>query len=165
MVSLPPKGGDALKRKSIEEIPDILFLRPEDKVLQRLQICLAFKMGVKKKDIADRYNVVPKTIFNLSRSFEEEGIKGLMDKPRAGKPQALDENDKKLALTLKVKDPSLGCRAIAEEIESEKGKKLSHKTIERFLKFCGLLTFHGTGVKKTPHTRKRRKARKNLYSP
>ncbi|MBI4594868.1 MAG: helix-turn-helix domain-containing protein, partial [Candidatus Tectomicrobia bacterium] len=84
------------------------------------------------------------------------------DKPRPGKPQALADSDKKLALTLKVKDPSLGCQAIADEIESEKAKKISHKTVERFLKFCGLLTFRGTGVKKTPHARKGKKTRKNL---
>ncbi len=151
-----------MKKKSIEEIPDILFLKPEDKILQRLQLCLAFKMGAKKEDIAAHYNVAPKTIFNLSRSFDQEGVKGLIDKARPGKPQALDDNDKKTALTLKVKDPSLGCQAIADAIQSEKGKELSHKTIERFLKFCGLLTFRGTGVKKTPHARKGKKTKKNL---
>ncbi|MBI4595134.1 MAG: helix-turn-helix domain containing protein, partial [Candidatus Tectomicrobia bacterium] len=104
-----------MKRKSIEEVPDILFLKPDDKILQRLQLCLAFKMGVKKEDIAAQYDVTPKTIFNLSRSFDQEGVKGLIDKPRPGKPQALADSDKKLALTLKVKDPSLGCQAIAYE--------------------------------------------------
>ena len=145
----------------IGDVPDILFLKPEDNVLKRLQICLAFRMGVKKSEIAAQYNVDPKTIFNLCRSLEKEGIKGLLDRPRPGKPQILEEEDKRQALTLKVKDPSLGCRAIAEEIESAKGSKVGLKTIERFLKSCGLLSFHGTGVKKNPHTRRRRKSKKN----
>jgi len=148
-------------KRGMGEVPDILFLKPEDKVLKRLQICLASKMGVKKSEIAAQYNVDLKTIFNLCRSLEKEGVKGLLDKPRPGKPQILEEKDKGLALTLKVKDPSLGCRAIAEENESAKGSKVSPKTIERFLKSCGLISFHGTGVKKIPHTRKRRKSEKN----
>lgn len=161
MVSFPLRGGDAMGKKSIEEVPDILFLKPEDKVLKRLQICLAFRIGVKKSEIAARYQVDLKTIFNLSRSLEKEGIKGLFDRPRPGKPQILEKEDKKRALTLKVKDPSLGCRAIAEEIGSAKRKKVSPKTIERFLKACGLLSFHGRGVKKIPHTRKKRGSKKN----
>ncbi len=161
MVSFPLKGGDAMGKISIGEVPDILFLKPEDKILKRLQICLASKMGVKKSEIAAQYSVDLKTIFNLCRSLEKEGVKGLLGKPRPGKPKILEEKDKRQVLTLKVKDPSLSCRAIAEEIESGKGSKVSLKTIERFLKSCALLSFHGAGVKKNPHTRKRRRSKKN----
>lgn len=137
-------------KATLEEVPDILRFRPDDPILKRLQICITAKMGIGQRHIASRYQVSLKTIYNLCQAFDKSGVKGLMDKPKPGRSQSLSDEEKRLCLSFKAKDSAISCRVIQERLHTETGFSGSAKTIERFLKSCGLGSVQGRGVKKTP---------------
>ena len=143
------KGGIKVAKVDIDSVPDITFINPNDDILRKIQICIYAKSGVKQTDIASRYNMNRRTIQRLEKSLEDEGVKGLIDKPRPGRPVSLTDDEKVMAIKLKALDGSMSCRAIAERIFIETNKIVSHKTIEVLLKNCSLITHHGKGVKKT----------------
>lgn len=137
-------------KATLEKVPDILRFRPDDPVLTRLQICIDAKMGVRQHEIASRYHVSLKAIYNLCQAFDRFGVNGLVDKPKPGRSKSLSDEEKKLCLPLKGKDTAISCRVIQERLQAKTGFAGSAKTIERFLKFCGLGSIQGRGVKKTP---------------
>lgn len=137
-------------KATLEVVPDILQFRPDDPILKRLQICIAAKMGVRQCEIASRYHVSMKTIYNLCQTFDKLGVKGLVDKPKPGRSERLSDEEKRLSLSLKSKDTMISCRVIQERLQAKTGFGGSAKTIERFLKSSGLGSVQGRGVKKTP---------------
>lgn len=64
----------------IGKLPDSRssFLKKEDKNLTRIEIIKQLDVGKSKKDIAKIYNVSVKTISNIEKRFEKDGIKGLI---------------------------------------------------------------------------------------
>lgn len=144
----------------INSVPDITFLKPGDEVLEKIQICLCSKAGVKQADITTKYNINRRTIQRLKNSLEKEGVRGLIDKPRSGRPVLLNDEQKAMAIRMKALDGSLSCKAIADKISKDTGISVSHKTIEVLLKSCSLITYHGKGVKKTRSMPKERNPKK-----
>lgn len=137
-------------RVTPEEVPDILRFRPDDPILRKLQICIAAEMGIRHHEIASRYKVSLKTVYNLCQSFNRWGVKGLVDKSKPGRSQSLSDEEKRLCLSFKAKDSAISCRVIQERLQAKTGFAGSAKAIERFLKSCGLGSVQGRGVKKTP---------------
>ena len=147
-------------KTDINSVPDITFLKPGDEILKKIQICLCAKAGVKQAEITARYNINRRTIQRLQNSLEREGVKGLIDKPRSGRPVLLSPEQKAMAIRMKALDDSLSCKAIAEKVSRDTQTSVSHKTIEVLLKSCSLITYHGKGVKKTRNMPKKKNPKK-----
>ncbi len=142
-----------MAKVNINSVPDITFINPDDDILKKIQICLYAKSGVKQAEIASKYNINRRTIQRLEKSLEDEGVKGLIDKPRSGRPVLLNDDERAMVIKLKALDDSLSCKAIADKLSAETNKVVSHKTVEVLLKNCSLITYHGKGVKKTRNTK------------
>lgn len=77
-------------RREYEELCTLHRREKDARVKQRITIILARWDGVPVKDIARQQRVSRATVRNLVKRFNEEGIDGLHDKPRSGRPRELD---------------------------------------------------------------------------
>lgn len=142
-----------MTKKAELEIPNVLSLKPDDPGLKKIQICIEYKAGIKITKISRSYGINRGSVYNIIRSVQQEGIIGLLDKPRSGRPVKFDKDCRREAIILKVKNMWLSCSAIARKLAEKGYPKCSHKTIENFFNFCGLISRHGKGIKKNPPCR------------
>jgi len=74
--------------------------------VERARIVLRCIRGERVKDIAHDLGVRPNTVIDWRRRFVEEGLAGLFDRPRSGKPKTYAEDFRKQVLdTLALKAP------------------------------------------------------------
>jgi transposase len=79
----------------------------ELRMVERARIILKCLDGYRVKEIAKVLQVRPNTVIEWRRRFEKEGVKGLKDKPRSGKPARYDAEFRKNVLsTLKLPPPA-----------------------------------------------------------
>ncbi|MGC9197001.1 MAG: IS630 family transposase [Syntrophobacteraceae bacterium] len=79
----------------------------ELRMVERARIILKCLAGYRVKEIAKVLQVRPNTVIEWRRRFEKEGVKGLKDKPRSGKPARYDAEFRKNVFdTLKLPPPS-----------------------------------------------------------
>jgi len=74
-------------------------LRKDEKFSQgvRLYAVYQIKLGRNAEELEELYNVSHKSICNWVHSYNSDGVNGLKDKPRSGRPPRLnDEQQKKL---------------------------------------------------------------------
>jgi len=79
----------------------------ESRLVDRAKIILLSIEGVQNKDIAQRFGIRANTVTDIRKRFMSNGVQGLYDKPRPGKPKTYKEGfrDKVLKL-LETKPPS-----------------------------------------------------------
>ncbi len=76
-------------------------------MVERARIILKCLAGYRVKDIAKVLQVRPNTVIEWRRRFEKEGVKGLKDKPRSGKPAIYDAEFRRNVFdTLKLPPPT-----------------------------------------------------------
>ena len=75
-------------RKSLEELAR--SRTEEARIVERAKIILKCLAGERVHKIATDLKVRPNTVVEWRRRFEKEGIKGLKDRPRSGKPVCYD---------------------------------------------------------------------------
>ena len=63
----------------------------EARLVQRATIVLLCGQGMPIKQIAEKLDIRPNTVIDWRKRFEKEGIEGLQDKPRTGKPLTYDK--------------------------------------------------------------------------
>lgn len=63
----------------------------EARLVQRAKIVLLCSQGMPVKQIAEKLDIRANTVIDWRKRFEQEGIEGLYDKPRPGKPVSYDE--------------------------------------------------------------------------
>lgn len=77
--------------KDKEALEQILRSRTEEvRMVERAKIILKCLEGERVHKIAKDLNVRPNTVIEWRRRFEKDGIKGIKDKPRSGKPARYD---------------------------------------------------------------------------
>lgn len=78
----------------------------EARLVERAKIVLQCLEGDGVTKIASRLNIRPNTVIDWRRRFEKDGIKGLYDRPRSGKPvQYADEFRNQVLKTLEEPPP------------------------------------------------------------
>jgi transposase len=99
---------------------------------QRARILLLAADGVSNTEIADRVGVSRPTVIGWRRRYAREGLAGLADRPRSGRPQSVrrDRRAEILATTLTPPPQHLGLthwssRLLADEVG------VSHNTVVR----------------------------------
>jgi transposase len=116
---------------------------PHQRVRQRAQAVLWSAMGYQRRDIADLSFVIPDVVSHWLNDWEREGLSGLYDAPRCGRPCIYTAID---AVHLKVfldESPQQLQQAQAQLTE-QTGKSSSLETIKRLLKKT--LTIAGNAV-------------------
>jgi len=86
-------------------------LRKDEKFSQgvRLYAVYQIKQGRTAKELEELYNVSHKSICNWAHRYNRDGVEGLKDKPRSGRPSRLSEDQRaKLRDALRNKPENIG---------------------------------------------------------
>ena len=74
----------------------------EHRVVLRAQIVLAAADGEENLSIADRLEVAPNTVIKWRKRFFEEGMDGLVDRKRSGRPRSFSPSGRGQGQTARV---------------------------------------------------------------
>ena len=80
----------------------------EVRLAERANIILKCLQGKKVSQIAKELDIRPNTIIDWRRRFENEGIDGLYDRPRSGKPPVYNDDFRNKVLATLEKQPPPG---------------------------------------------------------
>lgn len=80
----------------------------ESRLVDRAKIILMSLDGAQNKDIAQRFGIRPNTVTDIRKRFNDNGIQGLYDQPRSGKPKTYDKKFRNQVLILLESDPPAG---------------------------------------------------------
>jgi transposase len=80
----------------------------EARLVERAKIIIQCLKGNSVSDIARSLSVRPNTVIDWRRRFEREGLTGLADRPRPGKPRQYDANFRKKVLAVLEQPPPTG---------------------------------------------------------
>jgi transposase len=134
-----------LKPKKLAEIERAVRQDKRSEVRQRATVIRLLHLGHKPEAVAEQQMVSVPTIYNWHRLWREQGIEGLVNKPKTGRPsKATDEYCRKLEEVLE-KDPSeLGYRfaiwtsdRLRAHLEKKTGILLSEGRFRALLKKRG----------------------------
>lgn len=128
-----------------EEIEEIYKIEKHAKVKQRLQAIILAKKGYEKKEIANIIGLSRTNVFRWINRFKEEGIEGLKDKQRSGRPQKIKKEKKeKLKDDLKSSPKNFGykedtwtTKLILFHLKNNYNVSYHEGYIQRFLRSIG----------------------------
>jgi len=100
---------------------------------QRIHCITLSSRGYKMNELSDIFEVDRDTIGHWFNSWEEEGIDGLKDDPKNGRPRSLTEQESTEVIQLVEENPRQ-LRRIIPLIEERFRKKVSKDTVKRTLK-------------------------------
>ena len=109
----------------------------EARLVERARIVLGCLEGKPVNDIAKSLNVRPNTVIDWRRRFEAEGIAGLQDRPRSGKPARYTEKFRKQVLETLEEPPPRG-QAVWDGLAVAKHLKTSVHAVWRVLRKEGV---------------------------
>lgn len=78
------------------------------RLAERARVILLSLQGFKNKEIAQRLKIRPNTVTDIRKRFTNNGIQGLVDRPRNRKPQKYDEQFKHKVFKLIESKPPAG---------------------------------------------------------
>jgi transposase len=84
--------------------------------------------GAQNKDIAQRFDIRPNTVTDIRKRFANNGIQGLYDQPRSGKPKTYDDKFRNKVLKLLELEPPDGHAGWDGPLIAEK-LKVSHHAV------------------------------------
>ncbi len=119
-----------LSEKDKKELNSLLKHHTSYSVRRRAHTVLLSADGLRVKEIARIYQVHRETIINTFVRWEKDGIKGLYDMAKKGRPPALSEDEENKALEALEKDPRSTKKALAL-IQKEMNKNISEWTLKR----------------------------------
>jgi transposase len=100
-----PSCPDDVKQKRL----DVASRRTgEARLVQRAKIILSLLDGRLVSKAAEKFDVRPKTVIDLRRCFEHNGIDGWFDRPRSGKPPKYGKDFRDAVLKLLEENPPDG---------------------------------------------------------
>lgn len=109
------------------------FKKKNPNFVKRLDALVLSHKSYVGLEISDILNVHSNTIYRWIQTYTEEGLKGLMDKPKDGRPVILEESKRKGIESLVEKEPRQ-LKKVLLLIEEKYGIKCSIDTLKRFLK-------------------------------
>ncbi|MBN1847995.1 MAG: IS630 family transposase [Deltaproteobacteria bacterium] len=98
----------------------------ESRLVDRAKIILLSLDGLQNKDIAKRFSIRSNTVTDIRKRFNENGIQGLYDKPRSGKPKTYDKNFRNKVLKLLETEPPSGHASWDGPLIAERLKTSTH---------------------------------------
>lgn len=98
----------------------------ESRLVDKAKIILLSLDGTQNKDIAKRFSIRANTVTDIRKRFNENGIQGLYDKARSGKPKTYDENFRNKVLKLLETKPPSGHASWDGPLIAERLKTSTH---------------------------------------
>ncbi|MFQ5964546.1 MAG: helix-turn-helix domain-containing protein [Candidatus Scalinduaceae bacterium] len=122
------------KETFISAIKDEMSKTPEGRYFLRLHVILLYLKGTSSSEIARLYDHSPRTIQYWVRKLLSDGLKGLWDKERAGRPSQLFRSVRKKLQTEIRHSP----RELGYEQDLWNGRLLSNHLKERYAIVLGI---------------------------
>jgi len=94
--------------------------------------------GYRVVKIAQIYGVCRQTVTSWLKAWESQGLLGLVDQARAGRPKKLSQEEQQQALAWLGEEPR-SIRRVQAELKKRFGKEVSRATIKRLCKRAGLV--------------------------
>ena len=117
------------------------LLKKSKEILRAVILTLLNNSDLNQKEIAEIFNLTPKTISKIKKRYLEEGLDlALNDKPRSGQPKKYDDKKEAEIIALACTDPPEGhkrwtVRLIAEEMNKTPGfETITRETVRLILK-------------------------------
>lgn len=122
-----------VKELTAEDQEVLRYLRDEGetrRIRQRAHAVLLSHSGKTVNELAETFEVNRDTVRDWFDSWEREGVQGLADKPRAGKPPILTATEQAQVVELLKANPR-STRQVLQEIQAITGKTISVGTLRR----------------------------------
>jgi len=114
----------------------------EHRLVIRAEIVLLASRGLENKKIAKLLHIETDTVCLWRKRFAFQGLAGLRDIKKPGRPRIYTSEDKLKVITTSCQKPETTThwtlRDLAQEINKQSKKKMSHMTIQRILKSTDL---------------------------
>jgi transposase len=164
-----PKHNDyALNENQLEQIREAMK-SPDARVAKRATVLHSLHLGYRIEAIAQMHNLSVASIYNHVQRFQAEGVAGLPDKPKSGRPRkATPEYIALLEATLETnpKDKGYGFAVwtqarLRQSLAQQTGITLSRSRFQELLEQLGYVyrrPKRDLGQRQDPHLREQVKA-------
>jgi transposase len=122
-----------VKELTTEDQEVLRYLRDEGetrRIRQRAHAVLLSHSGKTVNELAETFEVNRDTVRDWFDTWERDGVQGLADKPRTGKPPILTPVEQAQAVELLKKNPR-SAKQVLQEIQETTGKTISVVTLRR----------------------------------
>lgn len=127
----------SLSESDKEQLTTLFKYHDSYSVRRRAHLILLSTDGFSIDEIARIYQIHRDTVGTTFNRWEREGIEGLFDEERSGRPPKLSEDEANEAVELLKEDPRSIKKALAGTIEKT-GKEISKWTLKRIIKNADL---------------------------
>lgn len=115
------------------QLGESMKCHPSHRVRQRAHALLLSDRGYSRQQLSDIFDVQADTITRWIGRWNQDGIKGLFDGDRSGRPPILDEADCDRLQTLITECPQ-SLQQVTQTLREKTGKCPSTDTVKRVLK-------------------------------
>lgn len=122
-----------LSNDEIDSLESICKTSPIFRIRQRAHAILLSYKKFPMKSLAEIFDVDRDTVSAWLKSWELEGLEGLSDKPRSGRPSILTEEDRQKLEELIIAQPNQ-TKMVHAKLSEEINKSFSCDTLKRALK-------------------------------
>ena len=115
------------------ELNEVMKSHPNARTRMRAHAILLSARGYAVDRIADIYEVDRDSVSTWLDRWERQGVAGLEEQPRHGRPPALSASEARRAVEIVRREPR-NVRQGLDQIEAQLGKRISRDTLKRVLK-------------------------------
>lgn len=110
---------------------------PSNAPRNRAHAVLLSDAGFKLKELSAIFGVCRQTASTWLHSWDGQGICGLLDRPRSGRPRILSEENERKAIELVMESPR-SLKTVLAQLSEFTGATLSYSSLKRLCKQAGL---------------------------
>ena len=124
----------SLSPEQLSELDAVMQSKDCDKrSFKRLQSIKLNARGYSILQVSELLEVHYNSAYNWITRYEKEGVAGLKDKPKSGRPTILTEEDKQRVEEF-IQDTPQQPKVVLARVEAELGKSMSRDTLRRVLR-------------------------------
>ena len=137
---------EGLSDEEIQQLEAQSRSAPTERVRARCEMILLAHQGLSPAQIAHRLPYARSTVVRFLDRYEAEGVNGLLDRPRPGRPRRVTEEYEARLLQVARQDPAdLGVThprwttaRLADFMAEETGIRITARQVENYLKAHGI---------------------------
>jgi len=138
---MPKKIDYTLPTESLSIIEQAIKTHDDLRVRQRATMIRMLHLGKKPSEVAELLSVQPSKVYYWHKRWREEGLEGLADRPRSGRPKATNDQYRQLLAQVIEQDPQeLGyaftvwdSKRLMTHLEKETGIQVTERTFLNIL--------------------------------
>jgi transposase len=119
----------------------------EQRILDEIQACIAYMEGASLEDITEKFGIKPSTFKYKVQKLKAYGMKGLLDQRDTNgsyQDKKITQEIGQRIQELKINNPALSSRDIAEILYNQDKTKVSHTIVNEYLNEVGLSSYTGS---------------------